>query len=72
MMVLPPVAPGPNPFTDWTARLFTADHTQYILVGKCRHDPGLDSIDLHRSSQVPEIPSPVWPVNLETYRNAPL
>jgi len=41
-------------------------------VGKCRHDPDLDSIDLHRSSQVPEVPSPVWPVNLETYRNAPL
>lgn len=31
-MVLPPVASGPNPFADWTARLFTADHTQYILV----------------------------------------
>jgi len=21
-----------NPFADWTARLFTADHTQYILI----------------------------------------
>ncbi len=30
--VLPPVTPGPNPFADWTARLFTAGHTQYILV----------------------------------------
>jgi len=30
--VLPPATPGPNPFADWTARLFTADHTQYILA----------------------------------------
>ncbi len=24
--------PDPNPFADWTARLFTADRTQYVLV----------------------------------------
>ncbi len=30
--LLPPLAPDPNPFADWTARLFTVDHTQYILV----------------------------------------
>lgn len=29
---LPPVGPCPNPFADWTARLFTAHHTQYILA----------------------------------------
>ncbi|HEY3275567.1 MAG TPA: hypothetical protein VGJ94_03020 [Syntrophorhabdaceae bacterium] len=30
--VLPPVPPSSSPFADWTARLFTADRTQYILV----------------------------------------
>jgi len=30
--VLPSVPPSPNPFADWTARLFTADRTQYVLV----------------------------------------
>ncbi|OPY71351.1 MAG: hypothetical protein A4E62_01304 [Syntrophorhabdus sp. PtaU1.Bin002] len=29
---LPSAPPNPNPFADWTARLFTADRTQYILV----------------------------------------
>ena len=29
---LPTIPPGTNPFVDWTARLFTADRTQYVLV----------------------------------------
>lgn len=29
---LPSVPVDPNPFADWTARLFTADRTQYVLV----------------------------------------
>ncbi len=29
---LPSMAPDPNPYADWTARLFTADRTQYILI----------------------------------------
>lgn len=30
--VLPSAAPDPNPFADWSTRLFTADRTQYILI----------------------------------------
>ncbi len=30
--VLPSVPPSHNPYADWTARLFTADRTQYVLV----------------------------------------
>ena len=29
---LPSSPPDPNPFADWTARLFTADRTQYIII----------------------------------------